>query len=157
VCVLFSPRFEGLFEAELKLVFYDERQSSRFVVRRRLQGIAGTIEDHRLFESLDQENDRQPRNDYRYVPPQTVIPLLQPDGRRHSRRLLPNYDVPPIVQEAVDSSTAEHPYEKKAWNLVSTLRPRGLNEDTYAQYFQALLNVEDGQQQCVSCFCPLVW
>ena len=149
VCVLFSPKFEGLFEAELKLVFYDERQSSRFVVRRRLYGIAGTIEDHRLFESLDQENDNQTRNDYRYVPPQTVIPLLQPDGRRHSRRLLPNYDVPPIVQEAVDSSTASHPYEQKAWNLVSTLRPRGLTEETYAQYFQALLNVEDGQQQCV--------
>jgi len=148
VRVIFSPKFEGLFEAELRLVFYDVRLSSRFVVRRRLQGIAGSIEDHNLFESLDQENDEGPPRDDRYVPPQTVIPFLQPDGRRKSRKF-PEYDVPPIVQEAVNSSTAVHPYDKKAGRLVSTLRPRTLTQDTYVQYFQALLNVEDGQQQCV--------
>jgi hypothetical protein len=148
VRIIFSPKFEGLFEAELKLVFYDARLSSRFVVRRRLQGIAGSIEDHNLFESLDQENDIEPQRDNRYVPPQAVIPLLQPDRRRRSRKL-PDYDVPPIVQEAVNTSTAACPYDEKAWQLVYTLRPRSLTEDTYAQYFQALLNVEDGQQQCV--------
>ena len=81
VCVIFSPKFEGLFEAELKLVFYDVRRLSRFVIRRRLQGIAGSIEDHNLFESLDQESETGRAIDYRYVPPQTVISLLQPDGR----------------------------------------------------------------------------
>jgi hypothetical protein len=149
VCVIFNPKFEGLFEAELKLAFYDVRRLSRFVVRRRLQGIAGSIKDHDLFESLDQERENGRAIDYCYVPPQTMISLLQPDGRRRSRKL-PEYDVPPMVQEAVNTSTAEHPYDEKAWNLVSALRPIKLTEDTYAQYFQALLNVEDGKQQCAT-------
>jgi hypothetical protein len=150
VRVIFSPKFEGLFEAELKLVFYNVRLLSRFVVCRKLQGIADFVDDHHLFESLDQENDEGPssfKNDH-YVSPQTVIPLLQPDERRKSRGL-PDYEVPPIVQEAVNNSTAEHPYDRKAGRLVSTLRPKSLTKDTYARYFQALLSVEDGQQQCV--------
>ena len=148
VSVRFSPKFDGLFDAELKLVFYDVRLMSRFVVRRRLRGLAGSIEDHKPFESLEQENEKEGRKDYRYVPPQTVIPLVQPDGNRRSRRF-PEYDVPPIVLEAVNESTAAHPYEKKARHLITSLRPKGLTEETYTQYFEALLNVEDGQQQCV--------
>lgn len=147
VCVIFSPKYDGLFEAELKLVFYDARSSSRFVVRRRLQGIAGSIEDHRLFESLDQE-DREPPENHCYVPPQTVI-LLQRHRRRKSRKL-PDYDLPPIVQEIVNRTTAVHPFERQAKQLLSSLRPKNLSDDTYAKYFEALLNVEDGQQQSVS-------
>jgi hypothetical protein len=146
--IIFSPKFEGLFEAELKLVFYDVRLSFRFVVRRKLQGIAGSIQDHDLFQSLDQENDEGPPKDYRYVPPQEVIRLFPPDGRRQSRRF-PDYDVPQIVQEAVNNSNAKNPYEEKASGLVAALQPRRLTEDTYVEYFRALLNVEDGQQQCV--------
>jgi hypothetical protein len=147
VRIIFSPKFEGLFEAELNLVFHNVRLSSPDVFRRRLQGIAGSIEDHKRFENLDQENNKGPPKN-RYVPPQTVIRLFRPGGRCESGRL-PDYDVPPIIQEAVDNSTAEHPYDRKARHLVSTLRPRNLTEDTYTQYFQALLNVEDGHQQCV--------
>jgi hypothetical protein len=146
VRIIFSPKFDGLFEAELKLVFYDVPLVSRFVVRRRLQGIAGSIEDHKLFEGLDEENEKVPEN-IRYVPPQTVILLSQPNGHRKSRTF-PNYDVDPIVQEVVNNPTAVH-YDKEARRLVSTLRPKKLTEDTYAQYFRALLNIEDGQQQCV--------
>jgi hypothetical protein len=148
VCVIFSPKYDGLFEAELKLVFYDVRLSSRFVVRRRLQGIAGSIEDHRLFESLDQEDDKEPPKNHRYIPPQKVIPLLQPHRRRGPRNF-PNYDLPPMVQEIVNRITAVHPFEKEAKGLLSTLRPKKLSDDTYAKYFEALLNVEDGKQQCV--------
>jgi hypothetical protein len=83
-----------------------------------------------------------------------VVPLLQPDGRRKSRKL-PDYNVHPMVLDAVNTSTAARPYEKKAGQLVTSLRPKNLTEVTYAQYFQALLNVEDGQQQCVSCFPPI--
>jgi hypothetical protein len=38
VCVIFSPKYDRLFETELKLVFYDVRLSSRFVVRRAAEG-----------------------------------------------------------------------------------------------------------------------
>jgi hypothetical protein len=144
VRIIFSPKFDGLFEAELKLVFYG------FAFRRRLQGIAGSIGDHKLFDVLEKVNKKGP-GENRYVPPQTVIRLFQPGGHRKSRKL-PDYDIPPIVQEAVNNSTTEHPYDKNAWDLVSTLRPSSLTEDTYAQYFRALLSVEDGHQQCVSRF-----
>jgi hypothetical protein len=147
--VIFSPKYDGLFEAELKLVFYDVRLSSRFVVRRRLQGIAGSIEDHRLFESLDQEDDKEQPKNHRYIPPQTVIPLLQPDRRRKSRKF-PDYDLPPVVQELVNRVTAVDPFEKEAAQLLSHLKPKKLSRDTYTKYFGALLNVEDGKQQCVS-------
>jgi hypothetical protein len=149
VCVIFSPKYDGLFEAELKLVFYDSRLSSRLAERRRLQGIAGSIEDHRLFESLDQEDDKEPPKNHRYIPPQTVIPLLQPHRRRKPRKL-PDYDLPPIVQEIVNRVTAVRPFEKEAKQLLSNLRPKKLSGDTYAKYFEALLNIEDGQQQCAS-------
>jgi hypothetical protein len=147
--VIFSPKYDGLFEAELKLVFYDVRQSSRFVVRRRLQGIAGSIEDHRLFESLDQEDHKEPPKNHRYIPPQTVVPLLQPDRRRRSRKF-PDYDLPPMVQEIVNRVAAVNPFEKEAAGLLDSLKPRKLSHDTYTKYFEALLNVEDGKQQCVS-------
>ena len=147
VCVIFSPKYDGLFEEELKLVFYDVRLSSRFVVRRRLQGIAGSIEDHRLLEGLDQENDRELPQNHRYIPPETVI--LQPHRRRKSRKF-PDYNLPPIVQEVVNRVTAVQPFEKEAKRLLFELRPRNLSDITYAKYFEALLNVEDGQQQCVS-------
>ena len=149
MCVIFSPKYDGLFEAELKLVFYDVRRSSRFVVRRRLQGIAGSVEDHRLFESLDQEDDDEPPENHRYIPPQTVMRLVQPERRRRSRKL-PDYDIPPMVQEVVSRIAAAHPFDKEARQLLSSLMPNKLSDATYTKYFEALLNVEDGQQQCVS-------
>ena len=148
VCVIFSPKYDGLFKAELKLVFSDVRLSSRFVVRRRLQGIAGSIEDHRFFESLDQEDDKEPPKNHRYIPPQRVM-LLRPDRRRQSRKF-PDYDLPPKVQEIVNRITAVHPFEKEAKQLLSELKPKKLSDNTYAKFFEALLNVEDGKQQCVS-------
>jgi len=146
VCLIFSPKYDGLFEAELKLVFYDVRLSSRFVVHRRLQGIAGSIEDHKLFESLDQEDDKKSPENYRYIPPQKVILLSQAHQGRKSRKF-PDYDLPPMVQEMV---TAVRPFEKAARRLISELRPKKLSDNTYAKFFEVLLNVEDGQQQCVS-------
>jgi hypothetical protein len=149
VCVIFSPKYDGLFEAELKLVFYDVRLSSRFVARRRLQGIAGSIEDHKLFEILDEENDEEPPENHRYIPPQTVITLFQPNRRGKSRKL-PDYDLPPMVQEIVNRITAVRPFDEKAEQLLSDLRPKKLSDNTYTKYFEALLNVEDGKQQCAS-------
>jgi hypothetical protein len=148
VCVIFSPKYDGLFEAELKLVFYDVRLSSRFVARRRLQGIAGSIEDHKLFEILDEEGDKEPPENHRYIPPQTVITLFQPNRRGKSRKL-PDYNLPSMVQEIVNRVTGR-PFEEMAVRLLSALRPQKLSDETYTKYFEALLNVEDGQQQCAS-------
>jgi len=146
VGIMFNPKFDGLFKATLELVFYDSRREARFIVRRSLQGIGGSIEDHQHFESLDQVDHREPTTNLRYEAPQSVIPLMPPD-RRHRSRKLPEYEVPPVVQEAVDKSNAKRPYEKHAPGLVATLRPNKLAMDTYAQYFSALLNVEDGHLQ----------
>ena len=146
VRIMFNPKFDGLFKATLELVFYDGQRSARFVVRRSLLGIAGSIEDHKHFESLDQDEDKESTKEPGYVPPQRVIRLLQPVGRHKSRKF-PEYEVPPLVREAVEKSTVNRPYDKNASDLIAELRPNELTMDTYAQYFTALLNVEDGHQQ----------
>ena len=47
VRVIFSPKFEGLFKATLELVFYHNQLSARFVVRRMIEGTAGSLEDYK--------------------------------------------------------------------------------------------------------------
>jgi hypothetical protein len=146
VCVTFSPKYDGLFRATLALFFYDNERAARFVVRRRLQGIAGSLEDHKLFESLDQEDSKKSTKKHRYVPPQSVI-LLPSPGRKKKSRKLPEYEVPPSVKDAIEDSNAERPYDKKAQGLVAASRPNRLTMDTYVEWFNALLQVEDGHQQ----------
>jgi hypothetical protein len=145
VRVIFSPKYEGLFKATLELIFYHTQLSVYFVVRRALQGIAGSLEDHKHFESLGQRDDLRTIK-RREAPPRETILLLSPDQRRRSR-YFPNYELPSIVQEALDRSTVTHPYEEGAPGLISALRPDGLNISTYAHHFNALLAVDDGHQQ----------
>ena len=147
VHVIFCPRFEGLFKATIELVFYLTQGSVWFVVSRKLQGIAGSLEDHKHFESLGQEDLRIIKS--RALSPQKTILLLSPDRRRRSR-YFPDHEVPPIVQETVDESTVAHPYDENAPRLISALMPDSLNMNTYANYFNALLAIEDGHRQYVS-------
>jgi hypothetical protein len=81
------------------------------------------------FSRVDQEEDSEPPENHCYVPPQTVI-LLQPHRRRKSRKL-PDYDLPPIVQEIVNRTTAVHPFERQAKQLLSNLRPKNLSDEFY--------------------------
>ena len=151
--MIFSPKFEGVFKATLELVFYHSLLSTCFAVHRTLQGIAGSLEDHKQIESLGQGDDSDDGpTESSQVPPQKTVVLFPPDQRRNSR-CLPDYDVPAIIQEAVNNSTATCPYDEKAPGLVSALRPDSLTmTSTYVHYFEALLCVEDGHQQCVLIF-----
>ena len=153
--MIFSPKFEGVFKATLELVFYHSLLSTCFAVHRTLQGIAGSLEDHKQIESLGQGDDSDDGpTESSQVPPQKTVVLFPPDQRRNSR-CLPDYDVPAIIQEAVNNSTATCPYDEKAPELVSALRPDSLTmTSTYVHYFEALLCVEDGHQQCVLIFFP---
>ena len=153
--VIFSPKFEGLFKATLELVFYHTEVSIWFIVRRTLQGIAGSREDHEHFEALSQEDDFGAMKSRR-ASPQKTIPLLSPDRRRKSR-YSPDYEIPPIVQAAVDKSTLTHPYDENAPDLISALMPDSLNMSTYVRYFNALLVIEDGHQQYVPYPLSLGW
>lgn len=145
--VIFSPKYEGLFKATLELIFYHTQLSVYFVVRRVLQGIAGSLEDHKHFESLSREDDSRTIKS-REAPPQETMLLLSREQRRRSR-YFPDYELPPIVQEALDKSTVTHPYDEVAPGLISALRPDNLNMNTYVHYFNALLAVDDGHQQYV--------
>ena len=148
--MIFSPKFEGVFKATLELVFYHSLLSACFSVRRTLQGIAGSLEDHKQIESLGQgdDSDDGPTEISQVLLQKTVV-LFPPDQRRNPR-CPPDYEVPAIVQEAVNNSTATCPYDKKAPELVSALRPDSLAmTSTYVHYFEALLCVEDGHQQYV--------
>jgi hypothetical protein len=148
VRVIFSPKYEGLFKATLELIFYHTQLSVYFVVRRALQGIAGSLEDHKHFESLGQEDGLRTSIKSWEAPPRETMLLLSPDQRRRSR-YFSDYELPPIVQEALDRSTVTHPYDEGAPGLISALRPDNLNMNTYAHYFNALLAVDDGHQQYV--------
>lgn len=147
VGVTFSPKFEGVFKATLELVFYDGRRSAWFAVHRRLQGIAGSLEDHEHLASFGKEDNDVPVDNNREVPPQRTLLLFPPDQRRKSG--FPDYEVPRMVQEAVDKSSTLRPYDKNAQNLILALKPNKLDMETYREYFKGLLNVEDGHQQFV--------
>ena len=105
VRVIFSPKYEGVFKATLELVFYHNQLLACFAVRRTLHGIAGSIEDYKHIESLGQGHDDEPTETSRDVPSPKIILLFPPDQRRRSG-YLPEYEVPSIIQEAVDKSTA---------------------------------------------------
>jgi hypothetical protein len=152
--VIFSPQSEGQFKATLELCFYDSTRSDWIIIRRRLQGIASSLGNRSLDEEAD-DNDKVTEVS-REVPPRKGVLVRSPDRHRRSRNF-PDYEVPPVVQEAVDRSTVGCPYDKLAPDLVSALRPNKLNARTYVQYFKALLNIEDGHQQYVPQLTPFVW
>jgi hypothetical protein len=147
VRVIFSPKYEGLFEATLELIFYHTEVAVWFVVRRKLQGIAGSLKDHKHFESFGQA-DNLGTIKSRAIRPQKAVLLLSPN-RRRKLGYLPDYGLPPIVQEALDKSSDTQSYDENAPGLISALRPDSLYMSTYAHYFNALLAVEDGHQQYV--------
>lgn len=170
--IQFNPKFDGLFEATLELVFYDSERLARFVVSRGLHGIAGSLDDHKHFEFLDKgvpARRRRPEGG-RQVPPQKEI-LLPPPSRRRKSRKIPEYELPSSLQEIMDDATRHHDtksgslsedghHDTKSRGLIEALlpalrealkdlKPPELNMDTYTQYFKALLNVEDCHQQYV--------
>ncbi|KAH9000975.1 hypothetical protein EDB86DRAFT_2827843 [Lactarius hatsudake] len=137
VQIIFNPKFEGQFDAALELIFSH-----------------GSLEDHKRFEFLDNETYIRRTGTGRQVPPQRVIPLWPSDRPRNSRKL-PEYELLPLVQTAMENVTPKHPYDEEAPRLVEALRPGALNMDTYAQYFKALSNVEDAHQQYVASTRPV--
>ena len=155
VRVIFSPKYEGLFKATLELIFYHTQLSVSFVVRRKLQGIAGSLKDHKHFESLGQADNLGTKKSQATQPQKTVL-LLSPNRRRRSR-YFPDHGLPPVVQEALDKSSDTQSYDESSPGLISALRPDSLYMGTYAHYFNALLAVEDGHQQYVLYYLSLVW
>ena len=144
VQIEFIPEFEGEFEATLQLIFVESQQLKRFAVSIGLQAVAGSLEDHKRFESLTQHRYIPLTGIGEQIPPEKVI-LLPSSVRQFGN--LPEYELPALVQQAVDKATVRRPYDKRAQGLITQLRPRKLTMDTYAKYFRALLNVEEGHQQ----------
>ncbi|KAI9462824.1 P-loop containing nucleoside triphosphate hydrolase protein [Lactarius psammicola] len=146
VQIKFIPEFEGWFEATLLLIFSESQQLGHFAVSRRLRAIAGSFGGHKRIESLNQVNLKYiPRSgSSQQIPPEKIVPLSSPTRLFGN---LPEFKLPPLVQEAVDSATFKRPYSKRAPRLIAALKPRELTVDTYAEYFTALLNVEEGHQQ----------
>ncbi|KAF8267997.1 P-loop containing nucleoside triphosphate hydrolase protein [Lactarius quietus] len=138
----FIPEFEGRFEATLQLIFLSQ-QLGRFAVSRRLLAIAGSLDDHHRSESLNQDGYVPRSGSGQQIPPEKIIPLLNSGWLGG----IPEYKLPELVQEAVDTATFKRPYNKKAPGLIASLKPRNLAMDTYAEFFTALLNVEEGHQQ----------
>jgi helicase MOV-10 len=144
VQIEFVPEFEGRFEATLQLIFAKNQQSERFAVYRKLEAVAGSLEDHERFESLNQGRYIPSTGSGQQVPPEKIIPLPSLAGQFGD---LPEYELPAKVLEAVNSVTFENPYENQAKHLIDDLVPKEFTMDTYAQYYTALLNIEEGHQQ----------
>ncbi|KAI0253344.1 hypothetical protein BJV78DRAFT_1193695 [Lactifluus subvellereus] len=121
VHIQFNPKFDGVFEATLELVFYDSERLARFVVSKGLHGIAGSLDDHKHFEFLNKEVPARRR---------------RPEGGRQ---------LPPSLQDIVDDVTfnRQH-YDTKSERLTEVLspliraalkelKPPDLNMDTYTQ------------------------
>ena len=139
----FIPEFEGRFEAVLKLIF-ESQKLGHFAVFRSLRAIAGSVEDHERFESLDQgASGFIPRSrNSQQVPLGRIVPL-----RSQLSWVLPEYELPPLVQRAVYVAPSTHTYNKMAPGLIARLKPRELTMETYAKYFTALLNINEGHWQ----------
>ena len=148
VQIKFIPEFEGRFEATLQLIF-ESKQLARFAVSRRLLAIAGSLEDHERIEFLDQESFIPRSGSRQQIPPEKIIPLSYTTQWLGN---LPEYELPLLIREAVDSAESSHYYNAKARSLIATLRPSELTMDTYAEYFTALLNVEEGYRLWVYLF-----
>ena len=142
VQINFIPDFEGLFEATLQLIF-ESKQKGRFEVSRSLRATAGSIKDHDHFESLDQETYVPRSGGRRQISPEKIIPL---SCKSQQNENFPEYELPLLVQEAVDSAASSYYYNAKARSLIHALRPSEFTMDTYAEYFTAMLNVEEGHQ-----------
>jgi hypothetical protein len=52
-----------------------------------------------------------------------------------------------LVLAAMDNVTPKNPFDSEAPRLIEALKPKAFDMDTYAQYFKALLNIEDAHQQ----------
>ncbi|KAI9462823.1 hypothetical protein BJY52DRAFT_1415043 [Lactarius psammicola] len=124
--IKFIPEFEGQFEATLRLIF-ESQQLGRFAVSRRLRAIAGSLEDHKRLESLNQEGYIPRSGSGQQIPPEKIIPL--PSSARPSGTL-PEYELP-----LIGPGDSRQRYNS---NILTTRRH---------PYFKALLNVEEGHQQ----------
>ena len=138
----FIPEFEGRFEAVLRLIF-ESQELGQFAVFRSLRAIAGSVEDHERFESLNQgASGFIPRSgNGQQVPLERIVRLRWASGYFWDR---PEYELPPLVQRAVYVAPSTHAYNKMAPGLIARLKPRELTMETYAKYFTALLNVNEG-------------
>ncbi|KAI9444108.1 P-loop containing nucleoside triphosphate hydrolase protein [Lactarius indigo] len=145
VQIEFIPKFEGQFEATIQLIFSQSQKLGHFAVSRRLRAIAGSIDDHKRLESLSKEGYIPRSGSGQQIPLEKIIPLLS--AAKSSRDLQHQFKLPPLVQKAVDSATFKDPFNKQAPGLIATLKPTELTAYTYAKYFTALLNVEEGHQQ----------
>ena len=143
VLIEFIPEFEGQFEEMLQLIFSEHQNSDRFAVSISLRAIAGSPEDHSRFESLNQDMYNPRSRSGQQIPSEKIIPL--PNPARQFRNL-PEYELPVSIQQEVYSVTREDSYNNKAKRLIANLRPKELTMDTYAEYFMALLNIEEGHQ-----------
>ena len=141
----FIPEFEGRFEAALRLIF-ERQELGHFAVSRSLRAIAGSFEDHSHFESLNQgaSGSIPHSGNGQQVPLERIVPLRSTSGHFWD---LPEYKLPPLVQRAVYVAPSTHTYNEMAPSLIARLKPRELTMETYAKYFTALLNVNEGHWQ----------
>ncbi|KAI0316095.1 hypothetical protein OF83DRAFT_291965 [Amylostereum chailletii] len=145
VVVAFTPHYEGLFEGTLELVFYHGGLKREFSVFRTLKGVAGSIQD-RIYLASPEPTATGPTlagKKKPYVAPSTYIPLMPPPRSRGKRsRRLPQYEPPNAIVDAMQSPEYD---QVLAPALVAEMLPGTLSMETYQQWFETFVWIEEGQ------------
>lgn len=142
VSVTFHPSYEGQYEDTLELTFHrvmpGSRTAQQFVITRQIRAIVGSPEDHEQLGPKAPYVRARPKAAYHK--PRRIITVMRPPtwSRTKWKVRLPAYDPP---EDLISAAFGRHP---KA--AVLQYVP-GLSFETYTQFFQALLWIEEEQQR----------
>ncbi|PFH45880.1 hypothetical protein AMATHDRAFT_77900 [Amanita thiersii Skay4041] len=138
IVITFNPSIEGYYEDILELVFaHPGPNGKQIIITRRVHRVGGSREDQELLKP------KAPHVKRKCVPLSlvtSIIPSLRPPiwSRTIWVKALPKFDPPQYLITAA--------YQKKTSNsmaAVKSLIPSVLDINTYSDYFQALLFIED--------------
>lgn len=140
VMVTLIPSYEGRFEDTLLFVFHNFSSKTDLTISRPVSGIAGSLIDQERLRvpEMPPRSRRPPRPN-----PSNFVPLRPPTWTRTQyENLLPEFPLPSTFAETLHSS------KFKIKHAAQALMPVELNVDTYRDYFETSLWLEETYIRC---------
>ncbi|ETW75760.1 hypothetical protein HETIRDRAFT_390120 [Heterobasidion irregulare TC 32-1] len=145
VMVTLIPSYEGRFEDSLLFVFHNFSSKTDLTISRPVSGIAGSLIDQKRLRvpETPHRSRRPPRPN-----PSNFVPLKPPTWTRTQyENLLPEFPLPSTFAETLHSSK----FDKEIKHAAQAPMPVELNVDTYRDYFETLLWLEEAYIRCALC------
>ncbi|KAF7323583.1 RNA helicase [Mycena kentingensis (nom. inval.)] len=143
ICVRFDPTIEGDFRDVLELVFLNVNTRERFLITRKVLGVAGSKDDHELLKPKSAYSRRPRAIPVAFSGP--IVKSLRPPtwGPNTWKSKLLAYEPPAdLVQVAFGE-----PRGRDLVRAAQRFLPPVFNATTYARHFQTLLFIEDYQMR----------